>query len=121
MISVILISAHSGRSCRRDVTFPRSISRHRRDAIRQRGREFSAQARCEAPERCTSGNQSGLGDLELRDRRREQGGCGVPFGRTNADPAAVHAGLVRGRDDLAFHTSLHTCGNAEPDRRVRAT
>lgn len=109
IISVVWISAHSSRSCRGDVTFPRSIPRQRRDAIRPRSQKLSARARCEASERCTSGNQSGFSGLEFRDRRLEQDRRGVPFGRTHADPKIVHDGLVRGRDDLAFHASLYIC------------
>lgn len=122
IISVIFkFSAHSSRSCWSDITFPRSISRQRREAIRSRGREFSARTRCETPKRHTSRNQSGFGNLELRDRRHEQSRRGVPFGRAHANSEVVLAGFVRGCDDLTFYASLHTCGNAEPDRHIGTT
>jgi len=121
IISVILFSTHSSRSCWSDVTFPRSISRQRREAIRSRGREFSARTRCETPKRHTSRNQSGFGNLELRDCRHEQSRCGVLFGRAHANSEVVLAGFVCGCDDFTFYASLCTYGNAEPDCHTGTT
>jgi len=121
LISVILFSTYSSWSCWSDVTFPRSIPRQRREAIRSRGREFSARTRCETSKRHTSRNQSGFGNLEFRDCRHEQSRRGVPFRRAHANSEVVLAGFVCGCDDLTFYASLHTCGNAEPDCHTGTT